>query len=146
MRLWTAQSSRPSICAQYIGSPTSCRSPLSRKRRRIHIYTIKVLPARVVDRAARAVPRALRAVPHAARAAYHVRRADAQTAARLQRATQTAYTISESVTAGGQVIWPQRPSICAFNALSTVCPPCSQRLPPGIRTSTGKQGQPDLLV
>ncbi len=65
----------------------------SHRRRLDHIYAIKVLPARAEDRAERG-SRAPRA-PRTACAA----RADAHTAARLPRATQTAYTTYESVPA-----------------------------------------------
>ena len=71
MRLSAGQSSCPPIRARYTGSPKSCRSPLSRRRRLIHIYAIKVLPAPRAPRAVRAPQAArscARSVPRAARA------------------------------------------------------------------------------
>ena len=60
MRLWAGQSSCPSIRSRYTSSPTSRRSPPSRRRRFVHINASKVLPARGVDCAARGPARASR--------------------------------------------------------------------------------------
>ena len=43
MRLWAGQSSRPSIRSRYTSSPTSRRSPPSRRRRSVHINASKAL-------------------------------------------------------------------------------------------------------
>ena len=67
MRLWAGQSSRPSIRSRYTSSPTSRRSPPSRRRRFVHINAGKDLPARDVDCAARAAYRCARALHSAAR-------------------------------------------------------------------------------
>ena len=86
------------------------------------------------SRAARAV-RTLRAVARAAPAAQRTLRR-AHTVVLPPCATQTAFTQSESVPAGGQVIQPQRPSICAIQRV----PP----KPPDLRICC-KQGQPAYL-
>ncbi len=106
-------------------------------RRRIAVRPRAAGAALSTSTQSRFCPRAPR--PHNARlprtacAAYRVRRADAHTAARLPRATQTAYTTSQSVPAGGQVIRPQRLSICALQRPV-------HRLPPKQPTS----GRPPL--
>ena len=90
-----------------LGSPASRLSPPSCRRRFVHINAIKVLPARGVDCAARSPVRRARST--AARTPRTLR-----PACRAARATQIAFTPSEFVPAGWQVIRPQRPSICAL--------------------------------
>ena len=65
--MWAGQSSRPSIRSRYTSSPTSRRSPPSRRRRFVHINASKVLPARGVDCAARGPARAARSPARRAR-------------------------------------------------------------------------------
>ena len=66
-----------------------------------------------------------------ARAARAAQRTSRRAHIRPPCATQTAFTQSESVPAGGQVIQPQRPSICAI-----------QRVPPKQPTSASKVSPP----
>ena len=143
MRLWAGQSSRPSIRAWYTGSPTSRCSPPSRRRRFVHINAIKVLPARGVDcaargpaRAARSSARRARSVPLRARLSHC-----GPLAARRAPCKSPSPHLNPSRRAG-RSFGPSALQSALSNALSNVCPPSCRRLPPDLRTTTDKQGQP----
>jgi hypothetical protein len=149
MRLWAGHSSRPSIRAQYTGSPTSHRSPGPRAAgAALSTSTQLRVWLRAAWTAPRAVLRAPRAVPSAARSpacrarsvSLRARTRTLRPDCRAPRKPPSSH-LNPSRRAGrlfGRSALQSAPS----NALSTVCPPNSQRLPPDLRTTTGKQGQP----
>ena len=94
---------------------------------------------RICPRAAWTAPRAVPRVPHAvprARLAHCGPRA----ARRAPRKSPSPH-LNPSRRAG-RSFGPSALQSVLSNALSNVCPPSSQRLPPDLRTTTGKQGQP----
>ena len=141
--MWAGQSSCPSIRARYTGSPTSRPSPLSCRRRFVHINAIKVLPARGVDCAARGPARAARIPPLRARSVpLRARPAHCGPLAVQGAPHKSPSPHLNSSQRAGRSFGPRALQSAPSNALSNVCPPRSQRLPPDLRTTTSKQGQP----
>jgi hypothetical protein len=141
MRMWTGQSSCPSIRVRYItGSwPTSCRSPPSRRRRLVHMYAIKVLPARAEDRAA-CGSHAPRLPPTVCAARTRTLRPNC----RAPRKPPPSIPHLNPSRRAGRSFGPSARQSAPSNALSIACHPSSQR-PRGLRYS-GSSPRPNCAA